>query len=56
VALLAEQHWDSRRHFLAAAEAMRWIPIENARRKGRVKHGGGGALPHGEGRFAAVRP
>lgn len=36
------QHWNSRRHFFcAAAEAMRRILIENARRKGRQKHGGG---------------
>ncbi len=36
------QHWDSRRHFFAAAaEAMRRILIENARRKGRHRHGGG---------------
>ena len=36
------QHWNSRGHFFAAAaEAMRRILIENARRKGRVKHGGG---------------
>lgn len=35
------QHWDSRGHFFAAAaEAMRRILVENARRKGRVKHGG----------------
>jgi RNA polymerase sigma factor (TIGR02999 family) len=34
--------WDNRRHFFgAAAEAMRRILIENARRKGREKHGGG---------------
>jgi RNA polymerase sigma factor (TIGR02999 family) len=34
-------HWDSRRHFLAAAaEAMRRILVENARRKRSVKHGG----------------
>ena len=33
--------WDSRGHFFAAAaEAMRRILVENARRKGRVKHGG----------------
>lgn len=33
--------WDSRRHFFnAAAEAMRRILIENARRKGRRKRGG----------------
>jgi RNA polymerase sigma factor (TIGR02999 family) len=36
------QHWDGRRHFLgAAAEAMRRILVESARRKQRLKHGGG---------------
>src|SRR6266850_1798119 len=36
-----ELHWDSRGHFFAAAaEAMRRILIDNARRKGRVKRGG----------------
>jgi RNA polymerase sigma factor (TIGR02999 family) len=36
------QRWDSRGHFFAAcAEAMRRILIENARRKGRQKRGGG---------------
>jgi RNA polymerase sigma factor (TIGR02999 family) len=36
------QHWNSRGHFFAAAaEAMRRILIDNARRKGRIKHGGG---------------
>jgi RNA polymerase sigma factor (TIGR02999 family) len=35
------QHWNGRGHFFAAAaEAMRRILIENARRKQRVKHGG----------------
>jgi RNA polymerase sigma factor (TIGR02999 family) len=35
------QHWDSTRHFFAAAaEAMRRILVENARRKQRLKHGG----------------
>jgi RNA polymerase sigma factor (TIGR02999 family) len=34
--------WDSRHHFFAAAaEAMRRILVENARRKQRVRHGGG---------------
>jgi RNA polymerase sigma factor (TIGR02999 family) len=34
-------HWDSRRHFFAAAaEAMRRILVENARRKKRLRHGG----------------
>jgi RNA polymerase sigma factor (TIGR02999 family) len=37
-----EQTWQNRGHFFAAAaEAMRRILIENARRKGRLKHGGG---------------
>ena len=36
------QRWNSRGHFFAAAaEAMRRILIENARRKGRLKRGGG---------------
>jgi RNA polymerase sigma factor (TIGR02999 family) len=36
-----EQHWDSRGHFFAAAaEAMRRILVENARRKRSRKHGG----------------
>jgi RNA polymerase sigma factor (TIGR02999 family) len=35
------QHWNSRGHFFAAAaEAMRRILVEQARRKGREKHGG----------------
>jgi RNA polymerase sigma factor (TIGR02999 family) len=35
------QHWDSRRHFFAAAaESMRRILVENARRKNRLKRGG----------------
>jgi RNA polymerase sigma factor (TIGR02999 family) len=35
------QHWKSRRHFFAAAaEAMRRILVENARRKKSQKHGG----------------
>src|SRR5215468_9161202 len=37
-----DQDWDSRGHFFAAAaEAMRRILVENARRKGRRKRGGG---------------
>jgi RNA polymerase sigma factor (TIGR02999 family) len=42
--LVGEQarHWDSRGHFFAAAaESIRRILIEKARRKGRVRHGGG---------------
>jgi RNA polymerase sigma factor (TIGR02999 family) len=38
----ARLQWDGRGHFFAAAaEAMRRILVENARRKGRVRHGGG---------------
>jgi RNA polymerase sigma factor (TIGR02999 family) len=36
------RHWNSRGHFFAAAaEAMRRILVERARRKGRLKHGRG---------------
>jgi RNA polymerase sigma factor (TIGR02999 family) len=36
------QRWDSRGHFFAAAaDAMRRILVENARRKKRLRHGGG---------------
>ncbi len=36
-----DQRWDGRGHFFAAAaEAMRRILVENARRKARIKHGG----------------
>ena len=35
------QQWDNRGHFFAAAaESMRRILVDNARRKGRLKHGG----------------
>jgi RNA polymerase sigma factor (TIGR02999 family) len=36
------RRWDSRGHFFAAAaEAMRRILVEQARRRGRLRHGGG---------------
>jgi RNA polymerase sigma factor (TIGR02999 family) len=36
------QQWNSRGHFFAAAaEAMRRILVERARRNGRIRHGGG---------------
>src|SRR5262245_4664976 len=36
------RHWDGRGHFfVAAAEAMRRILVEAARRKSRLRHGGG---------------
>src|SRR5438132_9089811 len=39
--LVGDQHFENRRHFFAAAaEAMRRILVENARRKQRSKHGG----------------
>jgi len=40
--LVGDQHFDNRRHFFAAAaEAMRRILLDRARRKKRLKHGGG---------------
>jgi RNA polymerase sigma factor (TIGR02999 family) len=37
-----DRPWDGRRHFFgAAAEAMRRILVEAARRRGRLRHGGG---------------
>jgi RNA polymerase sigma factor (TIGR02999 family) len=37
-----EQRWDNRRHFFAAAaESMRRILVEKARRRLRLRHGGG---------------
>src|SRR3954470_18919889 len=40
--LVGDQPFDGRGHFFAAAaEAMRRILVESARRKGRVRHGGG---------------
>jgi RNA polymerase sigma factor (TIGR02999 family) len=38
----SQQHWNGRHHFFgAAAEAMRRILVEKARRKRRIRHGGG---------------
>ena len=46
----ADQTWDNRAHFFgAAAEAMRRILIENARRKKAVRHGAGRAGTRGRG-------
>src|SRR5215211_9246626 len=40
--LVGDQHFDGRGHFFAAAaEAMRRILVESARRRGRLKRGGG---------------
>src|SRR4051812_23640986 len=42
VGATGDQHWDSRGHFFAAAaEGMRRILIENARRRESLKRGGG---------------
>jgi len=39
-----DRHWQNRAHFFgAASDAMRRILIDNARRKARLKHGGGQA-------------
>jgi RNA polymerase sigma factor (TIGR02999 family) len=43
-----DRRWENRAHFFAAAEAMRRILIENARRKGRAKHGGGRRREHAD--------
>lgn len=41
-AMAQQPQWNGRQHFLAAAaEAMRHILVDNARRKRRDKHGGG---------------
>jgi RNA polymerase sigma factor (TIGR02999 family) len=38
---MEQPHWQNRRHFFeAAAEAMRRILVESARRKKRIRHGG----------------
>ena len=45
----SDRVWANRRHFFAAAaEAMRRILVENARRKGREKHGGGMRREHAD--------
>jgi RNA polymerase sigma factor (TIGR02999 family) len=45
----SDRVWANRRHFFgAAAEAMRRILVETARRKGRVKHGGGRRREHAD--------
>jgi RNA polymerase sigma factor (TIGR02999 family) len=51
-----QQHWDGRRHFFAAAaEAMRRILVENARRKKSLKHGGDRQRIDLEGQDPAVQ-
>jgi RNA polymerase sigma factor (TIGR02999 family) len=49
VGVESPQQWDGRGHFFAAAaEAMRRILVEQARRKKRIKHGGGWRRDVGE--------
>jgi RNA polymerase sigma factor (TIGR02999 family) len=49
------QDWNSRGHFFAAAaEAMRRILVESARRKGRARHGGGRTRVDLDGAAAAA--
>ncbi|HJT33052.1 MAG TPA: ECF-type sigma factor, partial [Pirellulales bacterium] len=51
------RHWNSRGHFFAAAaEAMRRILVEQARRKKRLKHGGGRVREHENGEIACPEP
>jgi RNA polymerase sigma factor (TIGR02999 family) len=54
----ADEPWDGRGHFFAAAaEAMRRILVERARRKRALKHGGGRArLPLDEAELLAPEP
>jgi RNA polymerase sigma factor (TIGR02999 family) len=53
-----DRHWDGRAHFFAAAaEAMRRILVENARRKRRLKRGGDRArVPLEEAELLAPEP
>jgi RNA polymerase sigma factor (TIGR02999 family) len=49
--------WQHRRHFVAAAaEAMRRILVESARRKGRIKHGGGKLRVELDDQLGAISP
>ncbi len=53
----ADPGWNSRRHFFgAAAEAMRRILVERARRRARIKHGGGLRRVEMEDDCAAIEP
>jgi RNA polymerase sigma factor (TIGR02999 family) len=51
------RHWNGRGHFFAAAaEAMRRLLVERARRKGRARHGGGRARVDLDEASAVVPP
>ena len=52
-----DPEWNGRGHFFgAAAQAMRRILVEQARRKGRLKHGGGHDRTELDESFAAIEP
>jgi RNA polymerase sigma factor (TIGR02999 family) len=52
-----EPHWDSRGHFFAAAaEAMRRILVDHARRRGARKWGGGARRVEWDDRLAVADP
>lgn len=52
-----DPRWQNRGHFFAAAaEAMRRILIDNARRKNAVRHGGRGRVDLDEDALVAVEP
>lgn len=53
----ADPGWNGRRHFFgAAAEAMRRILVERARRRARLKHGGGMERVEMDDDCAAIEP
>ena len=53
----ADPGWNSRGHFFgAAAEAMRRILVERARRRARIKHGGGLGRVELDDDCAAIEP
>src|SRR5205814_7361724 len=55
--LVGDQHFEGRGHFFAAAaEAMRRILVEKARRKKAVKHGGEFQRVDLEGQDVPIRP
>src|SRR5262249_44688210 len=54
--LVGDQKFEGRGHFFAAAEAMRRILVENARRKKAVKHGGDLQRGELEGQAGPARP
>jgi RNA polymerase sigma factor (TIGR02999 family) len=57
VGAVQDRTWDGRGHFFAAAaEGMRRILVESARRKQRLRHGGGRDREHGDGDVDVAMP